>query len=486
MVHSSPNDSKSGSPGLHRWIDRFFAPIDIASVVYFRISFGALMVWELWRYLVDHRVNSLWIEPDFHFKYFGFEWVHRPPGHWMYALFVLVLSSAVGVTLGWWYRVCAAIFAIGFTWLFLIDQAKYLNHFYLICLLGFVSVLLPANRRCALDSVRKPALRSDIAPAWTLWLLRAQVAIVYFYGGLAKLNADWLHGEPVRTWLTRRAEHFGDWLRSEWTVGLVSYGGLLFDLFIVPLLLWRRTRLFAFLLAAAFHLTNNWLFSIGVFPWLSIAMTALFFPPDWPRRFVIHVQELWPSRTPGKSRVLLNAEQIGFQQRRWIVAFLGVYLGWQVLMPLRHHLYPGAASWTEEGHRFSWHMMLRSKTAETKFFVFDPTTQEVWALDPLAYLTLRQYEKMTGRPDMILQFAHHIAALMQERAGRTNIQIHAIAKASLNGRKPALLIDPDVNLAAVQRDLRPASWILPLDNNRSTPAWLQPAPTPIPAQPGPH
>jgi Vitamin K-dependent gamma-carboxylase, lumenal domain len=78
---------------------------------------------------------------------------------------------------------------------------------------------------------------------------------------------------------------------------------------------------------------------------------------------------------------------------------------------------------------------------------------------------------MDGHPDMILRFAHHIAVLMAEKS-RTNVHVHVIAHAELNGRKPALLIDPDVNLVAVRRTLRPASWILPLENNRPEPAWF--------------
>jgi hypothetical protein len=456
-----------------RWVARCFEPIDIASLVYFRIAFGALMVWEMWRCLVGHRLTSLWFQPEFHFKYFGFDWVQPPPGNWMYVLFAVLLTSAAGVTIGLCYRLCAAIFALGFTWLFLIDAAQYLNHFYLICLISFVSIRLPANRRLAVDSFRKPSLRSDIAPAWTLWLLRAQMAVVCFFGGIAKLNADWLHGEPVRTWIRWRADgsRFEGLLSSEWTAGVICYGGLLFDLLIVPLLLWRKTRLFAFVLATAFHLANGWLFDIGVFPWLAIALTALFFPPDWPRRFAAHFLNLWAGGGKVERAALINGDQVGFRHRRWIAAFLGLYLTWQLLMPLRHFLYPGAVSWTEEGHRFSWHMKLRSKIGETKFFLLDPATQEVWSLDSLAYLTPRQQQKMNGHPDMILQFAHHIAGLMAEK-GRTNVNIHAIAHTELNGRPPGLLIDPDVNLAAVHRSLRPATWILPLENNRPEPAWF--------------
>jgi hypothetical protein len=472
-MHSPANDLPPGFLRWRQWIRTWFEPIDIASLVYFRITFGALMVWELAGTLAGNQVNTLWIDREFHFKYYGFEWVQAPPGNWMYGLFACLLVSAAGMTIGLCYRICAIVFAIGFTWLFLIDQANYLNHFYLISLLGFLSILLPLNRRLALDCLGKPTLRSDIAPAWALWLLRAQMAIVYFYGGIAKLNADWLRGEPVRSWILGSATQpgFSHWFRKEWMVLLISYGGLLFDLLVVPLLLWRKTRVVAFVLAAAFHLANSRFFNIGVFPWLSIAMTALFFPAEWPRRVWSQVRKIWWGQSKTKRVLLHNTNQFGFRNRGMIAATLAIYLGWQLLMPLRHYLYPGFVSWTEEGHRFSWHMMLRSKKSDTRFFILDPGTEEVWALNSLAYLSLGQDDKMNGRPDMILQFAHYIAELMR-KTGRADIHIHVIARAGLNGRSPALLIDPDVNLAAISRNLQPSPWILPMENNRPDPPWL--------------
>src|SRR5690606_37688996 len=65
----------------------------------------------------------------------------------------------------------------------------------------------------------------------------------------------------------------------------LSYGGLIFDLAVVPVLLWRLTRPFAFAAAVAFHLTNSQLFHIDIFPWLAIGATTIFFAPDWPIRF---------------------------------------------------------------------------------------------------------------------------------------------------------------------------------------------------------
>jgi len=428
-------------------------PIDAAILAYFRIAFGALMFWELIRYLAYGKVHHLWIKPEFHFKYFGFGWVTPLPETGLYILMGTLLLAALLFTLGFLYRISALIFALGFTYLFLLDQAKYLNHFYLICLLSWISVFLPANSCWSLDAKWRPNLRNESAPAWTLNLLRFQVAVVYFYGGLAKLNADWLQGEPMRTWLANRADWaFVGELYQHWLAPyFFSYGGLLFDLLIVPALLWKRTRVLAFALAVFFHLSNSQLFTIGIFPWLGIAITALFFDPSWPRKLVARFRKTRPalSSTSFKTKSPL------------LVPALAIYITLQLTIPLRHFFYPGNVSWTEEGHRFSWHMMLRSKqTVAASFVVIDENSGDTWKLDPSAYLTPRQLEKMLGRPDMIQQFCAYVGSRMKNE-GYSNCSVRAVVYCSLNGRPPSLLIDPKANLAATKRSLLSSPWIFP-------------------------
>ena len=276
-------------------------------------------------------------------------------------------------------------------------------------------------------------------------------------------------GEPVRSWLMLRAETapamMADLLRTEWAVMVVCYGGLLFDLLVVPLLLWGKTRVLAFGCAAAFHLANNWLFSIGVFPWLGLALTALFFPPDAPRRWLGFLGFDWLRRLPAPN----SAIDASAFTRRVVPVFLATYLVWQLLMPLRHFIYPGVVGWTEEGQRFGWQMKLRWKYGQTRFYLSDPNTRETWIVEPDRYLTPRQVRKMNGHPDMIAQFAKHLATIMATQ-GRTNVQVRTVARASLNDRAPRLIVDPNVDLARVKRG-PPAPWILALDNNATEPAW---------------
>jgi hypothetical protein len=249
------------------------------------MAFGAIMLFEVVCHFVGGWIHRYYIEPNFFFTYYGFQWVKPWPGNGMYWHFEALGVLSACVMLGLCYRLSAVLLFFGFTYIFLLDQSWYLNHFYLIVLISLLMVFLPAHRAFSLDSWMRPAIHSDTAPTWTLWLLRAQIGIVYFYGGLAKLNGDWLHGEPMRMWLARRIDFplIGQYFTEEWMVYGFVYGGLLLDLLVVPFLLWRRTRLIAFVFAFTFHLLNSFLFRIGIFPLFMSAATLLFFNPDWPR-----------------------------------------------------------------------------------------------------------------------------------------------------------------------------------------------------------
>lgn len=277
--------------------------------------------------------------------------------------------------------------------------------------------------------------------------------LVYFYGGVAKLTWDWLNGWPLRIWLADRTDKalIGPLLDEVWVALLFSYSGLLFDLFAFPLLVWKRTRLPTFLVLTLFHLTNSHLFDIGVFPWFSIAMTLIFFQPGWPR-----LSFNWPLSTDAP-------QPPSPPTRRGSVTLLllGLYLSIQILVPLRHFLYPGNVSWTEEGHRFAWHMKLRDKSADATFRLRDLETGDRWEVDPEVALTGRQYRKMSARPYMALAYARHLAERERERGRR--VEVKADVWASLNGGESQRLIDPDTDLAAQPRTFfASAPWILPL------------------------
>ncbi|HEX7296478.1 MAG TPA: HTTM domain-containing protein, partial [Pyrinomonadaceae bacterium] len=259
-----------------------FSPVDIAFLISFRIVFGGIMVWEVYRYFTHGWITKYFVEPALTFSYYGFSWVKPWPGRGMYIHFLVLGVAAACVMLGFLYRFAAPLFFLAFTYFFLLDQTRYLNHIYLICLISFLMCFLPAERAFSIDALLRPKIRSDVVPAWTLWLLRAQLGIPYFYGGIAKLNSDWIHGEPMRIWLHPFTSILGieNTFKGDFFVYFFAIGGLLLDLLVVPPLLWRRTRLFALAGAIAFNLMNAVIFDIGIFPWLMLGALFIFFPPD--------------------------------------------------------------------------------------------------------------------------------------------------------------------------------------------------------------
>ena len=445
-----------------------FEPVDISFLVFFRILFGGIMLWETYRYFSRGWISRYYIEPAVNFTYYGFSWVQPWQGRGMYIHFVVLGLAAACIMVGFLYRFAAPVFFLAFTYVFLLDQTRYLNHFYLVCLISFLMCFLPAERAFSVDAWLRPKIRSAVVPAWTLWLLRVQVGIPYFFGGIAKLNSDWiLGGEPMRAWLKplTALPRYGYIFASDPMVYSFAYGGLLFDLLVVPLILWRRTRPIAFVAAVAFNLVNATIFNIGIFPWFMLGALFIFFSPDLPRRFVrelLKKEGATPSENVSDAPVVKNASlPVPPAEQKLVAGLLAAYLAFQFVFPLRHFLYPGDVSWTEEGHDFSWHMKLRRKTGNAIFTITHPASGTSWTVLPQHYVRPHQLSKMTTKPDCILQFAHYLAE-EKRREGYDNVEVRANVMVSLNSRQPQLLIDPNTDLAKQQESLLPDRWILPL------------------------
>ncbi len=329
--------------------------------------------------------------------------------------------------------------------MFLLDKTNYLNHFYLISLLSFILIFIPAHKKYAIDALIFPSIKSNFVPKWSLFWLQCQLGLVYFFGGIAKLNSDWLlRGEPMRDWLSRKTDFsiIGQFFEQEWMVYFMSYSGLLLDLLIFPFLVWKRTRWFAFAVICCFHLMNANLFKIGIFPWFMILATAIFLP----------LGEMFTKNTISSN----------YKKSNFVIYGISIYLIIQLLLPLRHFLFKGNVNWTEEGHRFAWHMKLRDKEANARFFIIDKTTTTKVEIKPEEHLTKRQVRKMSGRPDMILQFAHYLRDKARKN-GVENFAISAEVNCILNSRNPQLLIDKERDLSVVNYPFyATADWIVPL------------------------
>lgn len=449
MTHTGPKAA------LSRWRQNLSRPVSGQSLAVFRFLFGAMIFWDFWRFILDDRLWRYWIEPEFHFSYPGFGWITAPPEPWVHVAWIGVGISAIMVATGLFYR--AAIFALTllFGWFFLIDAAEYLNHFYLVLLYALILCCLPAARVWSLDAWLFP--RRQAVPYAAVYILRVQTEIMLVFAGLVKLTPDWLAGEPLGLWIRDRtagmwleplAQHDGLIVAACWLVIALHVLG-------APLLLWRRTRFAVFLLYCVFHIGNAWAFNIGIFPWLTIAATTIFFAPDWPSRLlrrlgIARFDTVPPS--PCRAELLPRAAMLA----------MAIWIAVQIALPLRGLAFASEVRWSGDGHRFSWRMRIYDRFADGVFVVTDRDTGQQWIVHPDDFLTPRQTDKMLVRADLVHQFANHLARIWAEEG--SDVSVTAEICKSLNGRPCQPFINPKVDLTQVAvNPFGSDPWVMPLD-----------------------
>lgn len=468
-VKASGGSVRSVDHSSSRFLHAMVQPVDAAFLAWFRIAFGFVMTCYAAKSLLTGSVRMMYVEPNFHFKYFGFHWVPVLPEAGMFGFFVALGILAFMLTLGLCYRFTSIAFAIAFTWLFLMDRTYYQNHYYLVTMLSWMMAILPAGKIFALDVIGKPEKSISTVPAWMLWVVRFHIGLPYFMGGIAKMDGDWLLGQPMRMTLASRTwvPGIGPWMTEEWMVMIFSWGGMLFDLLVVPGLLWKKTRPLAFAAALMFHLTNAFLFTIGIFPWLMIAATLVFFPPGWPRK-VFTGRQLKSGRNPYTTQTRFGGLNVST-----IAALLCVYVTFHLLWPLRYLTADETPNWTERGHFFAWHMLLRGKKSGLRIFTVDPETPDHEIVNIRQYLAAHQMPKLGRDPENIRQLSNHIRQQKLAQTGK-DVEVRVFALVSMNGRKPQLMIDPQADLGREPATMTIPEWILPLKEPLQRDHWNHP------------
>ncbi|MDX2135607.1 MAG: HTTM domain-containing protein [Saprospiraceae bacterium] len=434
---------------LKGWWAGLDEPVSIAPLVTLRVVLGGLLLFSTARFWALGWIDDHYIRPGFHFHYYGFEWVRLLPPSGLYAVHALLMLSSLLVMLGLCYRLAALAQFLLFTYTELLDLTYYLNHYYFVSIACAMLVVAPAHRAVSLDVWRNPALRLTHVPRWTVGMFKLQLALVYGYAGLWKINSDWLlHALPLKIWLPAqdRLPLIGPLFRFTETAYVFSWLGMLYDATIPFWLSWSTTRPFAYVVVIVFHVVTGMLFQIGVFPAVMIGATLVFFSEKWHRR-------IW--RIPNGESHAANTEwRMPIAKSVLVVHFL-----FQILFPWRYLLYPGNVFWTEEGYRFSWRVMLMEKAGTAQFYVRDGRTGREGLVVNSEFLNPHQEKQMSMQPDMILQFAHFLKA-HYEKKGVADPVVRAEVYVTLNGRPSRLLIDPAVDLTLLRDGWGRKAWIL--------------------------
>jgi hypothetical protein len=384
----------------------------------------------------------------------------------MYAVFVLMAVACLAIALGWFYRLFTVVFFLCFTYVELIDISFYLNHYYFVSIVAFLLIWVPANRYFSLDVVRQPELYQKTVSRWCIDIFKIQIAIVYCYAGLAKLNYDWLfRALPLSIWLPAKTSVplIGPIFQYKITAYLFSWLGMLFDTFIILGLLFKQTRWLAYTAVVIFHTITGILFQIGIFPLVMMLVVTIFFSPAWHERFLSRLASLFR-----KSDVVVESTAVRrvSPHNRWLIPGLSIFLLFQLVFPWRYLAYDGNLFWTEEGYRFSWRVMLMEKAGTATFYVKNGETGKEGSVINHQFLTDHQEKQMAMQPDLILQFAHYLQD-HYARQGMPDPEVRAEVWVTLNGRPAQLLIDPETDLTQQQDNWASKDWILPFEDHLS-------------------
>lgn len=437
---------------ISKWL---FSPISIYPLVTLRIVFGGIMAFSIARFWYNGWIDSLYIQPLFHFSWFGLDAIQALPGIGMYVVFALLFVSALFIMLGLFFRVAAPTFFVLFTYVELIDKAPYLNHYYFVSIIALLLCFTSANKAMSIDS-KRGLTKTNQTPRYQIVMFIAQLSIVYFFAGLAKLNSSWMiEAMPMRIWLPARADMplIGGLFRSPETAYLFSWAGALYDLTIPFFLLLSRTRKWAYLAVVVFHLMTWYLFQIGMFPWIMIGMTLIFFPAKSHERF-------WSRFSTISNEQIDNPVTRSLSTRKIFVAFLGLHFMLQLLLPLRSHFLTENVFWDEAGYRFSWRVMLMEKAGYISFHAIDGASGKRVIIEPSSYLTHLQEVQMSTQPDMILQFAQFLKQELVAK-GMQSPQIFAESYVTLNGSGSKPFVNPSIDLTAIPEGSPRSEWLMP-------------------------
>ena len=415
-----------------------FKAIDNSPLIVFRILFGFLIACESFGAILTGWVKRVLTDPQFTFSFIGFEWLQPLSGFGMYFYFVLMGFFGLAIMLGYRYRIAITSYTILWAGVYFMQKSSYNNHYYLLLLISFLLIFLPANRYASLDVKQNRVSEEKTMPYWISLLFIIQIAIVYVFASLAKFYPDWLDGTFTKNLLsgTTSRPFFLELFSQKWFYLFIAYAGILFDLLIVPFLLFKKTRTLALIASVIFHIFNSITLQIGIFPFFALTFALFFYEPETIRRLFLRKKPKLEDE---------NLSQNLYGKR--IVYFLMIpYLIIQIALPLRHHFIEGDVLWTEEGHRLSWRMMLRERNGYITIQIKDLKTGSVSIYNYRKNLTNKQAQNLATKPDFIWQYCQRIK---EEYKGKP-IAIYIDFKNSINRKEYKSLIDPNYDMAKAE------------------------------------
>ncbi|MEM7105376.1 MAG: HTTM domain-containing protein [Bacteroidota bacterium] len=444
-------------------ISELFRPVSAIYLGVFRLIFGLVMMFQFQSHFI--RVQDYDQEGVTRFLYPGLDFIPVANADTFQILLWLGIIGAFCLCAGLLFRWSTTLVFIIFSYIQLQDALHYNNHYYFFSLVCLLLIFTQADQRCSIKSYLNKNRANQRVLFMDYFILQVMVFIVYFYGGLAKLNTDWLSGAVTKFM----------WSDIEESTALaIAWSGMLFDLLIGILLFIKKTRWPAIILAILFHLTNGLLFfgDIHLFPWAMIAATLLFVDPDWWDRFKfqkgkgkksVRKNSKTNSNSKSKGKKSLDSGSAPIKTPgRWVVITLSVFFVFQFIFPLRHYLIPGNVDWTGQGHYMAWRMKSYHKTVSLNFSTYDQSGRLVKDYQNLG-LSQEAVNRIGAFPHLVLQLAKEVnRQLTDGDSSPPRLQVDYLV--GFNGRPRQAALDNEANIGTIAfSPFGENGWIRPLE-----------------------
>eukprot|EP01063_Lacrimia_lanifica_P039264 TRINITY_DN858_c0_g2_i6.p1 TRINITY_DN858_c0_g2~~TRINITY_DN858_c0_g2_i6.p1 ORF type:complete len:1022 (+),score=324.15 TRINITY_DN858_c0_g2_i6:58-3066(+) len=500
--------------GLHDWM---FLPTDPLPLALFRIAFGYLCADYAYDQLYWGDAYRTHIRADMRFKYDYFEFLGADlPERLMYLMYYIMFFSAIGMMLGFPYRLSCFGFGFSFMWHFFAESTHYNNHHYLMWFLGYVFMIVRADAclkfspwrttkyiaGLLVGSKAEPASPVTPIPYFHHFCLRGLVLFVFWYGFVAKCNNDWNSGHAFRGGM--EDEGF-PWIINELVVFFLVWGGTVFDMAGPLFLVHSPMRVPALLGFTFFNVMNMIMFTIGCFPWMMLGSIPLLCETQTTR---LRLREFlkWcaaregrlsaPLRSIGKildpvfpaytdSVYQLRQHETYYTQpngilrppapkpmrsypkvyRMLLMVLLWAFCSFHVTYPLRNWVYhygtEQTVAWTEHGRKFSWHMMSRHKACRANITLVIPDSEPMnythdttGAFNGPVTLYSHQIKKLGHVASYYRQLARGIRCAIEKKFKYSDVKLYVDAWCSVNGSPYQPFVDPSYDLS---RELPPTT-----------------------------
>lgn len=421
-------------------------PVSTVQLGIFRFFFGIILIFQFLN--MKNNVVEFFRINKFQLTYDFFHFVKPLPDPYLSILFYALAGFSLLFSLGILYRISVWIITIGFLYVFLLEHVFYNNHYYLMILMLFIMCIGKEPKWGSLTF--KPKLGLDFVdyktPRWNLLLLQYMLFILYFCGGLAKINQEWMfYAQPIMSWLP---DMLGENTVANMPVSMqtiiayfITYTGLFIDLLAGFLLLSKKTFKYIAVVLIAFHTSNLFFFDIGMFPYFGIISIVLFLPTAYLKNWKFIIEEQLENDHLG---------MLSLTRRKLITSFV---VGWMVLhlaLPFRGHFIRDWRMWHEIGWKFSWTMKLRTKETSIGIKVKFENDPEDYYIAMTEMLTTKQGRLVAYKPLLLVQFAHKLENYYEEMfPEKGEVKIYAEVSIKLHEHPYQPLVNPKQDLTQI-------------------------------------